>query len=208
MEKNIIQIIFIMFLSLLIMASQKNEKSYKTSSLRLTQLAGKQLFELKDCISCHNDKNENSTAIMGKREGDWFSEHISAESEIVIGEGKSERRKRKYLKKEVAALDDFLFNIKKSDQESIGSLPANLIEGAYLAYQNNCIGCHAIAGQGKDSAPVLTFVADKRSEKSWHIANLKNPLQFAPESNMPAFEDRLSESSLGKLADYLLTLKK
>lgn len=208
MGKNVIQITFVALLSLLIIAAQKNENSYKTSDIRLTQLAGKQLFELKDCISCHNGEGEKSTAINGKREGDWFSEHVFSESEIVIGKAKRESRKKRLLKKEVEALDDFLFNTKKSEKERIDSLPANIVEGAYLAYQNNCLNCHSIGGQGKDGAPELTFVADRRPEKSWLTANLKNPQQFAAESTMPTFEDKLSESSIGKLADYLLTLKK
>lgn len=208
MKDSVIKIIFMVLLSLLIVATQKDETSHKTSDIRLTQLAGKQLFVLKDCISCHKGEGEKSTAINGKREGDWFSEHVSSESEIVIGEGKSERRKRKYLKKEIEALDDFLFNTKKIEKEHIDSLPSNIVKGAYLAYQNNCIGCHTIGGQGKDRAPELTFVADEHSKKSWHIANLTNPQQFAPESNMPAFGDKLPESSIEKIADYLLTLKK
>ncbi len=145
---------------------------------------------------------------MGIREDGWFREHVSSESDIVIGTAKSKRRRKKYLQKEIEAIEDFLFNIPTAKKESVESLPINIIEGAYLTYQNNCIGCHAIGGQGKDRAPELTFIADKRPDKAWHITNLKDPLQFAAESDMPAFEDKLSESSLEKLAEYLLTLKK
>ncbi len=74
---------------------------------------GKQLFKLKNCIECHNG-SEKSAHITEKREGDWFKEHVYRESKIVVGKARSERRRRKYMNKEMSALDDFLFKTPKA----------------------------------------------------------------------------------------------
>ncbi len=197
--------------SLMFLAIQESKLPAKTSNLRLTQIAGLELFELKGCTACHTlaGKAEvTRTPVANNRDDVWFSDHVGSESELVLGQAKKKRKKKKLLKKEVAALNDFLFESDSAAKKQIFGLAANLRNGAYLAYQNNCIGCHRIAGGGKETAPDLTFAADKKSDRSWHIKNLKNPQQFSAESVMPAFDEKLSDEQLGQIADYLLTLRK
>jgi mono/diheme cytochrome c family protein len=186
------------------------EDRQKTSHLLLTQIAGKNLFLQKKCNDCHvltDEAQGKQTPVLNKRNDSWFEEHVKTESEIVIDEASSDRKKRKLLAKEIEALSDFLFKSKDDRAEIIG-LPEDVTIGAYYAYQNSCLGCHMVAGQGKERAPELTFVADKKTNKQWHIENLKNPQQFAPDSPMPAFEGKLSDKIIGQMAEYLLSLKK
>jgi len=186
------------------------EKGIKTSNLRLTQIAGHELFSLKSCNSCHTlgTKTDGKlTPIPNMREAAWFKEHVEAESKVVLSDAKSKRKQRRVLKKEIAALTDFLFE-SGAQKNTVQALPENIRAGAYLSYQNNCIGCHKIAGAGKEIGPDLTFIADKKGDRAWHIQNLKNPQQFAQESPMPAFDGKVPDADLGKIADYVLTLKK
>lgn len=210
--RKVIALIFMSTFSLMFLAiAQKLEqKEPKTSNLRLTQIAGKELFALKKCIECHTvaaEAEDELTPVPNKREDEWFKEHVQAESEIVLSEAKSKRKQRRVLKNEIAALTDFLFESKAEEKQQVIGLQENIAQGAYLAYQNNCLGCHKIAGAGKEVGPDLTHVADEHGDKEWLIKNLKDPQQFAPESPMPKF-DKLPEESLGQIADYLLTLKK
>ncbi len=190
-------------------ANQTQKKISNTGNLRVTQIAGKKLFQLKSCVDCHTlaQKTEGKlTPVANKRDDAWFNEHVAKESPIVLQAAKSKRRQKRVLKKEVAALDDFLYRSKPEEKKQIAGLTEDVFAGAYLVYQNNCINCHAIAGAGKEIAPDLTHIAKEHGDKEWLIKNLINPQQFAPESLMPKF-DKLPEEDLGKIAEYLLTLE-
>jgi len=205
----VISFVFIAVLGFMLfsLAQGENDKAIRTSHLRLTQIAGKVLYDLKNCAECHTlgAKAEGKlTPVTNKRTDEWFKEHVVEESKIVLREAKSKKKQRRVVKKEVAAMDDFLYQSKAAVRTQIVALPEEIQQGAYLAYQNNCIGCHAIAGAGKEIGPDLTYVADKRN-KEWLIANLKDPQQFSPQSPMPKF-DKLPEEDLSKISDYLGTL--
>ena len=190
-------------------ANQTQKKISNTSNLRVTQIAGKKLFQLKSCVDCHTlaRKTEGKlTPVANKRDDAWFNEHVAKESPIVLQAAKSKRRQKRVLKKEVAALDGFLYQSKPEEKKQIAGLAEDVFGGAYLVYQNNCINCHSIAGAGKEIAPDLTHIAKEHGDKEWLIKNLINPQQFAPESLMPKF-DNLPEEDLGKIAEYLLTLE-
>ncbi|HEX9653827.1 MAG TPA: cbb3-type cytochrome c oxidase subunit II [bacterium] len=184
-------------------------KVVSNSNLRLTQIAGKKLFALKKCTDCHTLAAQTEgklTPVTNRRSADWFAAHVEKESEIVLRQETSDRKRRRVLQDEILALDDYLYQSKIEERKQIEAMPRNVFEGAYLLYQNNCLNCHIIADEGKDIGPNLTQVGSKR-DKTWFLANLKNPQQFAPESVMPKF-DTLPAETLEKMADYLTTLKK
>ncbi len=189
----------------------QSKETLKTSNLKLTQIAGHELFSQKKCSGCHTLGNEAEgklTPVSEKHDNDWLTEHVSSETEIVLDDAKSAGKRRRILKKEVVALEDFLFQSTAPEKQQVISLPVAVRQGAFLAYQNNCTNCHAIAGDGKEIGPDLTYIADRKDKRAWHIKNLKNPQQFADDSPMPAFEGKLTENEIGKIVDYLLTLRK
>lgn len=192
-------------------SQNKDQRQLDYSDLKVSQIAGKKLFGLKDCTKCHTLSGKADgelTPVADKRSDDWFAEHVEKESKVVLQETKSARRKKRVLQDEIAALESFLFQTTAQKKKEIAGMPENVFQGAYLVYQNNCLNCHTIAGEGKkEVAPDLTHIADEHGDKSWLIKNLKNPQQFASESPMPKF-DNLPEESLSNIADYLLTLKK
>ena len=210
MRKTFFSSLIVIFcFAFLAISSRHQEKKLDTSNLRVTQIAGKKLFQLKSCVDCHTlaRKTEGKlTPVANKRDDAWFSEHVAKESPLVLQAAKSKRRQKRVLKKEVAALDDFLYQSKPEEKKQIAGLTEDVFGGAYLVYQNSCINCHSIAGAGKEIAPDLTHIAKEHGDKEWLIKNLINPQQFAPESLMPKF-DKLPEEDLGKIAEYLLTLE-
>ncbi len=188
----------------------QNDGHVKTSNLRLSQIAGFTLFQTKKCSTCHTSAAqpvEKLTPVSEMRDEAWFEAHVSKKSDIVLREAKSERKKSRVLRDEIAALVDYLFTSKSDEKKQVDGLPETVQRGAYLAYANNCLKCHSIAGVGKDIAPVLTFVANKHPKKTWLVQNLQNPQQFSKDSIMPKF-GTLPEEDLSAIADYLLTLKK
>ena len=74
-----------------------------------------------------------------------------------------------------------------------------------LVQQFGCKTCHRIHGDGGNIAPDLSFVADRRPDRTWHIQHFKNPQSVSPGSFMPKFP--LNEQQLEDLATYMLSLK-
>lgn len=198
----------LMFLAI---AQESGSKSVKTSNLRLTQIAGHELFALKKCADCHTLANKAEgklTPVPSKRDDDWFTSHVDENSEVVIKQEENARRRKRLFRTEVAALTDFLFESSREDKKQIVDLPESVRNGAYIGLQSNCLGCHTIADAGKEVGPELTHVGDTHPDRAWHIKHLKNPQQFEPESTMPKFGKKLSDENIDKIVDYLLTLKK
>ena len=189
------------------LAQDQRHETY--AALAPTKIAGKQLFELKTCSKCHTlaAKNEGKrTPVRKMREPDWFSAHVKEHSDIVLRKETNRRKRRRVFREELTALKAFLFETSEQERKTIDTMPRRLFEGAYLVYQNRCLRCHTIAGAGKDIGPDLSDVG-KKHDKAWFIANLKDPKQFAPDTQMPSFSD-LPQENLEKIAEYLLSLKK
>ncbi len=185
------------------------QKSASHSNLRVTQIAGRHLLDLKECTDCHmlgSQAEDKLTPMTNKRSVEWFAAHVEEKSTIVLRQEATDRKRKRVLQDEILALGDFLYQSKAEERKQIEDMAENVFAGGYLVYQNNCLNCHAVASEGKDIGPSLTTVGSKR-DKAWFIANLKNPQQFAPESVMPKF-DTLPAETLDKMADYLTTLKK
>ena len=77
--------------------------------------------------------------------------------------------------------------------------------GVGLVQQFGCKTCHRIHGEGGNLAPDLSFVADRRPDRAWHIQHFKNPQSVSAGSFMPIFP--LDDKQLNDLTSYMLTLK-
>ena len=69
---------------------------------------------------------------------------------------------------------------------------------------NNCKRCHTIAGEGGTQGPDLSHVA-RRLRPDYLPQWIRNPRNFRPETEMPAFEG--TEGQLDDVVQYLLTLE-
>ena len=191
-----------------VVAVKSQNRTY--SHLRPTQIAGKELYIQKKCGDCHtlNKQSEGElTPVNSKRSDDWFRDHVAKESPVVLGESTSARKMRRILDAEITALDDYLYKTSQQDKTEIDNMPGSVYQGAFAVYKNNCLRCHMIAGTGAEDGADLTFIADKRGDPAWLVANLIDPTQFKPETTMPKF-DELPESERQSIVDYLMTLRK
>lgn len=81
----------------------------------------------------------------------------------------------------------------------------SVARGKAIFAQHQCVACHRIHGDGGMVGPDLSYVADRRPDRQWHITHLRNPQSVSPGSIMPSFP--LNEKDLNDLTSYLLNLK-
>ena len=69
-----------------------------------------------------------------------------------------------------------------------------------------CLGCHIVDGDGGKDGPELTHIGAKHDAptlKGW----IEDPEAVKPDTDMPAFGDRLSPEQLDAIAQYLANRK-
>lgn len=99
---------------------------------------------------------------------------------------------------------------------SAGSLADDVAAGRALAYdvgKGNCLACHAVPGdpQAVTSANIGPPLAQMRArfpERHRLLEQLRDPMQFNPDTVMPPFGKHriLSEPEIGSIVDFLYTL--
>jgi ubiquinol-cytochrome c reductase cytochrome b subunit len=78
--------------------------------------------------------------------------------------------------------------------------------GKALFKELGCAGCHRIHGEGGAIGPDLSYVADQRPEREWHLKHFRDPQSVAPGSIMPKLP--LSDQELNDLTSYMLSLRR
>jgi ubiquinol-cytochrome c reductase cytochrome b subunit len=88
---------------------------------------------------------------------------------------------------------------------AIPTLDPSIARGKALFARHHCMACHRIHGDGGKVGPDLSYVADQRPDRQWHIRHFRDPQSVSPGSIMPAFP--LEEKDLNDLTSYILSLK-
>lgn len=99
-----------------------------------------------------------------------------------------------------------LLGISISNLYAVPRVDPGIARGKALYSQFGCAGCHRIHGEGGAVAPDLSFVADRRPDRQWHVKHFQDPASVVPGSFMPKFP--LNEQQLQDLTTYMLSLKK
>ncbi|HBP86210.1 MAG TPA: cytochrome b N-terminal domain-containing protein [Nitrospirales bacterium] len=98
-----------------------------------------------------------------------------------------------------------LLSISLRDLYAVPKRDPSVVRGIALVQQLNCQTCHRIHGEGANLAPDLSFVANRRPDRNWHLQHFKDPQSVSPGSFMPKFP--LNDQQLNDLTNYMLTLK-
>lgn len=98
-----------------------------------------------------------------------------------------------------------LLGISLKDLYAVPKTDPSIIRGQELVEKHACKTCHRIHGEGGAIAPDLSYVADRRPDRAWHVRHFKDPASVSPGSFMPKFP--LSEKEINDLTTYMLTLK-
>ncbi|EKB49959.1 c-type cytochrome [Cecembia lonarensis] len=88
-----------------------------------------------------------------------------------------------------------------NDQSNHQNITEQVIKGKHIWETNNCMGCHAIMGEGGYYAPELTKVIDRRGAPLVK-AILQSPIPWAPNGRkMVAYE--MSDEDAEAMIEYL-----
>lgn len=98
-----------------------------------------------------------------------------------------------------------LLGISLRDLYALPTLDPSVARGKALFAHQHCMACHRIHGEGGKVGPDLSYVADQRPDRQWHLRHFRDPQSVSPGSIMPAFP--LEEKDLNDLTSYILTLK-
>ena len=98
-----------------------------------------------------------------------------------------------------------LLSISLRDLYAVPKRDPSVVRGFALVEHFHCKTCHRIHGEGANLAPDLSFVADRRPDRNWHLQHFKDPQSVSPGSFMPKFP--LNDTQLNDLTNYILTLK-
>lgn len=98
-----------------------------------------------------------------------------------------------------------LLSISLRDLYAVPKRDPSVVRGIALVEHFNCKTCHRIHGEGVNVGPDLSFVADRRPDREWHLQHFKDPQSVSPGSFMPKFP--LNDKQLNDLTNYMLTLK-
>ena len=100
----------------------------------------------------------------------------------------------------------FVFlGISLTDLYAVPKTDPSVIRGQELVEKYSCKACHRIHGEGAAIAPDLSYVADRRPEREWHLRHFRDPASVSPGSFMPKYP--LPDRELNDLTNYMLTLK-
>ena len=90
----------------------------------------------------------------------------------------------------------------KAPSSTVGDVRA----GSELFQASGCTACHSIGGKGGNIGPDLSDEGLRGQTRKWITDQIRDSKSHNPKSIMPSFIS-LGDDKIGKLADYLLSLK-
>lgn len=181
-------------------------------------IRGKHLFDRNNCMGCHTIMGEGAyyapelTKVYDRR-GEAFIRSMLTDPEAMYP---GQRKMVKYPFSDQDKTDMVSF-LKWIGEMDLNGFPAKPSFGQALAsnthpgasrpkiYNQVCVACHAIGGQGGAIGPALDGVGDRRDPK-YISAWLANPAALKPDAKMPKLP--LSESDITELTSFLSQMKK
>lgn len=186
---------------------------------------GKKLWENNNCMGCHTIMGEGGyyapelTKVYERRGEAFIKALINDPQKMYPGERKMVDYN--FSEEELNALVAFFKWVGEADLNGFPAKPS-LVQMAVPApgtggsgslakiadrpkvFNQMCIACHALQGQGGAVGPALDTVGDRKSKEEL-ISWLRDPLKVKPDSKMPKLP--LSETDISELAAYLSLMK-
>lgn len=211
----------IAFLGLTVDTFRQIPSITKTDQMSEAVIRGKHLWDINNCMGCHTLMGEGGyyapeLTLVYKRRGPAFIKAMLTDPEAMYP---GERKMQRYELTE-AEMDDLVEFFKwigemdlngfppqdyvlkvavpQGDQALAPELPQPKI------YNQMCVACHALKGQGGVVGPALDGVGDRKTRDEI-IVWLRDPKKVNPNALMPKLP--LSEEDISELAAYLTLLK-
>lgn len=212
------------FIMLTVDSIKRIPEQTKQAQMNESVVRGKHIFERSNCMGCHTILGEGAyyapelTKVMERR-GEAFIRAILKDPQSMYPGGRK-MVNYGFSEAEIGDLVAFLGWVGNMDLNGFPPKPDLLNSAAPgasgstdpvlkksdrpLVFNQMCIACHALQGQGGNIGPVLDGVGSRRDAayiKSW----LENPLAVKADSKMPKLP--LSENDIVELTAFLSQLK-
>ncbi len=198
---------------------QRIPKQTNQNELNASAIRGKHLFDKNNCMGCHTILGEGAyyapelTRVYSRR-GDSFIKAMLKDPEKMYP---GERKMVNYHFKD-EEIDDLVAFLKWIDKIDLNGFPKkpDLIKQSTTnsaivetgnrpqVFNQMCIACHTLHGQGGDTGPNLDTVGARRDAayiEKW----LRDPSSIKPDALMPKLP--LSDSDIKELTAFLSQLK-
>lgn len=199
----------------------------QTNAQNLTPevIRGKHLFDSNNCMGCHTIMGEGAyyapelTKVYERRGAGFIAQMLRDPESMYPGQRKMV--KYKFTEAEIAELTAFLKWIGEMDLNGFPPKPTILGTADSSAATNSsqvlveaknrpkvfnqmCVACHALQGQGANIGPALDGIGSRR-DANYISAWLRDPIKIKPDSKMPKMP--LSEEDIVELTAFLSQLK-
>lgn len=176
---------------------------------------GKKIWEESNCMGCHTIFGEGAyyapelTKVMERR-GEVFVRGMLRDPESMYP---GQRRMVQYDFSE-SEIDDLIAYLTWIGEVDTNGFPATpplqgrlappvAEDGRPAMFEQTCIACHSVDGQGGNVGPALDGVAD-RFDEDYLARWLRDPQSIVPETTMPQLG--LNDVQIDELVTYLMTL--
>lgn len=215
------------FIGLTIDTFQKIPKQTHSANLTPEVIRGKHLFDKNNCMGCHTILGEGAyyapelTKVFERR-GEGFIKAMLKDPEAMYP-GNRKMTNYHFNDQQINDLVQFFkwigqidLNgfpakpdlVKTASPNSVGSTPLTetlvKIENRPQIFNQTCVACHSLQGQGGNVGPALDGEGSRRDSaflRSW----LQDPLAVKSDSKMPKLP--LSENEINELVAFLSQLK-
>ena len=209
------------FLLLTLDTIQKVPAQTHAENMTESVIRGKHIWEDSNCMGCHTLLGEGAyyapelTKVYTRRGPTFIKAMLKNPEAMYPGERKMQNYH--FTNQQIDDLTDFLKWIGEMDLNGFPA-PANLMQVAIAnpggsgveavvpnsnrpqIFNQMCIACHSLGGQGGQVGPPLDDVGSRQARgdiEKW----LKNPLAVKPDSRMPKLP--LSDAEISELAAFL-----
>jgi nitric oxide reductase subunit C len=215
------------FIGLTIDTFQRIPKQTNAAGLTPSAIRGKHLFESNNCMGCHTILGEGAyyapelTKVFERR-GEVFIKAMLKDPESMYP-GQRKMTNYHFNENQIQDLTEFLKWIGTMDLNGFPPKP-DLVQNASTGarggtppsetlvrttnrpqvYNQMCIACHTLQGQGGNVGPALDGIGSRR-DRAYITQWLENPLALKRDSKMPKLP--LSQEAITELSAFLSTLK-
>ncbi|MCB0349484.1 MAG: c-type cytochrome [Bdellovibrionales bacterium] len=215
------------FIGLTVDTFQRIPAQTKSQDLTEEVIRGKHLFDSKNCMGCHTIMGEGAyyapeLTKVYERRGEAFIKAMLKDPEAMYP-GQRKMTNYHLNDQEINDLAAFLIWVGKMDLNGFPPKPdlikvaspeadgSSVGEEAIVkninrpqVFNQMCIACHKLSGQGGEIGPALDGVGS-RFDVQYLTTWLKDPMSIKSDSKMPKLP--LSDEEISELAAFLSTLK-
>lgn len=217
----------LIFVALTVDTFQRIPEQTNTAGMNDQVIRGKHLFDKKNCMGCHTILGEGAyyapeLTKVYERRGEFFIKSMLKDPEAMYP---GDRKMTNYnlSEQEIDDLTEFLKWIGTMDLNGFppkpdlvktvvavtkgGSTPEGVIaenKNRPLVFNQMCIACHALQGQGGSVGPALDNIGSLRT-KEYISKWLTDPMAIKADSKMPKLP--LTHEQIQELTAFLSNLK-